>query len=236
MIIAGIKKLSLLDYPEKLAATIFTCGCNFRCPFCHNAQLVTGGSECEAISEDEVLRFLESRVGKLDGVCITGGEPLLQNGLSDFIRKIRSLGFFVKLDTNGFFPDKLSELLENSLLDYIAMDIKNSEEKYAKTVALRGFDIEPVKKSIQLILSSKIPFEFRTTLVRGLHTDRDMYGIGELIKGAPVHYLQNFENSGDLVGFDSSEKELEMSFFSRAEIEQFQRILSEFVQKVEIRG
>lgn len=236
MLICGIKKLSLLDYPERLAATIFTCGCNFRCPFCHNAGLVTGTSECDTIAEEDVLGFLETRVGKLDGVCITGGEPLLQNGLCDFIKRVRSLGFLVKLDTNGYFPEKLHDLIEKGLINYIAMDIKNSEEKYSRTIAVKGFDIEPIKKSIKLIMSSKIPYEFRTTLVRGFHTEKEIHGIGELVKGAKVHYLQNFEDSGDLIGFAPTTEAVDISGFTREEIELFRDIISKYIQKSEIRG
>lgn len=236
MLICGIRNLSLLDYPEKLAATIFTGGCNFRCPFCHNAQLVTGVSTCVPIPEDEILSFLKTRTGKLDGICITGGEPLLQQDIGGFIRRVRSLGFLVKLDTNGMFPDRLDALFKDGLLDYVAMDVKNSAEKYALTVGVPGLDLAPLRKSIELIMSSGVPYEFRTTLVRGLHTQEDIRGIGELVNGASNHYLQNFEDSGDLVGFGNTDMSFEMCGFTRPEIEQFQSILSNYVRNVGIRG
>ena len=236
MLICGIQKLSLLDYPEKLAASIFTGGCNFRCPFCHNAQLVTAVSDVIPISEDEILSFLKSRVGKLDGVCITGGEPLLNIDIDVFIRKIRDLGLLVKLDTNGSYPERLEKLLSEGLLDYVAMDIKNSSAKYAMTVGVEGFDIAPIKKSIALIMSSGIEYEFRTTLVRGFHTENDIEGIGELVRGASKHFLQNFKDSGDLVGFKESESAFKMGDFSTQELGRFTDVLSHYVGYVGIRG
>lgn len=236
MKICGIQKLSLLDYPEKLAATIFTGGCNFRCPFCHNAPLVTELENCVTISEDYVLDFLKTRIGKLDGICITGGEPLIHNDIDNFIRKVRDLGFLVKLDTNGTFPERLGQLLEKGLLDYVAMDIKNSAEKYSMTVGIADFDITSIKESIELLINCDIPYEFRTTLVKGFQNEDDIRGIGKLVKGAQRHFLQNFEDSGDLVGFSSKSQQIDMCGFSRKEIEHFQEILAFFVPEVEIRG
>lgn len=236
MLICGIQKLSLLDFPERVAATVFTGGCDFRCPFCHNAQLVTGVSDTVPISEEEILSFLSTRVGKLDGVCITGGEPLMNKDIGDFIRKIRALGFLVKLDTNGSFPDRLKSLLEEGLLDYVAMDIKNSPDKYAMTVGVPELDLTPLKRSIELIMSSGIEYEFRTTLVRGFHTEKDIEGIGELIRGASRHFLQNFKDSGDLVGFNADEAAFKMGDFSAEEIERFKGILSRYVAYVGVRG
>lgn len=236
MLICGIQKLSLLDYPEKLAATIFTGGCNFRCPFCHNASLVTELSSCDPIPADDVFDFLNKRIGKLDGVCITGGEPLLHNDIDDFIRKVRELGFLVKLDTNGTFPERLKRLLDEDLLDYVAMDIKNSVEKYPMTVGVPDFDISPVLSSVELLKNCSIPYEFRTTLIKGFHTDDDIRSIGKLVQGAQRHFLQNFEDTGNLVGFLNTREKIEMSGFSRQEIEHFQDILASFVSKAAIRG
>ena len=236
MLICGIQKLTLLDFPEKTAATIFTGGCNFRCPFCHNASLVTGAGDAPVFSEEEIIEFLSRRTGKLDGVCITGGEPLLQPDLEAFIRRIRSMGFLIKLDTNGVFTDTLARLIDNKLLDYIAMDVKNSEEKYPLTIGVANFDVTPIKKSIELIKASGLPYEFRTTLVRGLHTKDDIHGIGRLVAGASVHYLQNFEDSGCLVGFGDTSDGFVMSGFDIQEIEYFQHILSQYVGKCIIRG
>lgn len=236
MLICGLQRLSLLDYPEKLAATVFTGGCNLRCPFCHNAALVTKVSDTPSFSENEVLHFLESRIGKLDGVCITGGEPLLQSDIDDFIVKIRKLGFLVKLDTNGVFPEKLSRLLSKGLLDYVAMDIKNSPEKYAATAGIPDFDPAPVFESARLIMDSGIPYEFRTTLVREFHTETDIEKIGVSVLGAKNYFLQNFEDSGDLVGFENSGSPCFLSGFSAAEMEHFKKILSKYVLRAEIRN
>ena len=234
MLICGLQKLSLLDYPEKLAATNFTGGCNMRCPFCHNALLVTRVSESETIDESEILIFLKKRIGLLDGVCITGGEPLLQNDLADFIIEIRKLGFKIKLDTNGTFPEKLVALLNMGLIDYVAMDIKNSPEKYPLTVGLPNFDSAPVFESAAILMNSPVPYEFRTTLVRELHTFDDMETIGRILSGAKNYYLQNFEDSGDLVGsFGVSPV---FSAFSMPEKEHYKDILTKYIKNVKIRN
>ncbi len=195
MLICGLQKLSLLDYPGKLAATIFTGGCNLRCPFCHNALLVTRVSESPVISEEELFTFLNNRAGKLDGVCITGGEPLLQKDLESFILKIKDLGFLVKLDTNGCFPDRLRRLLDKGIIDYVAMDIKNSPEKYAETVGLPSFDITPVCESAGYLMNGSLDFEFRTTVVRELHSAEDFEKIGEWLQGNEKFFLQQFTDS-----------------------------------------
>lgn len=236
MLIYGLQKLSLLDYPGKLAATVFTGGCNLRCPFCHNASLVTHFSEYEKISEDEVLSFLEKRKGLLDGVCITGGEPLLQEDLENFIIKIRSMGFLIKLDTNGTSPEKLSSLLNRSLVDYVAMDIKNSFDKYPLTVGIPDFDSAPVFESANLLIRGTVPYEFRTTLVRAFHTPEDIEKIGRSVKGAKNYFLQNFEDSGDLVGFGDSSYSVQLSGFSVPEMEHFRDIMTQFAEIVGIRN
>ncbi len=234
MKICGLIKLSLLDYPEKLAATVFTGGCNLRCPFCHNASLVLHPKTIEGISETELMELLSSRIGKLDGVCITGGEPLLEPELEYFIKKIRSLGFLIKLDTNGSFPDRLENLMEKGLLDYVAMDIKNSPEKYAETVGIKGFDPSPVFKSAELLMKGNVPFEFRTTMVREMHSAEDVEKIGIALKGSPRFFIQNFEDSGDLIGFEG--QALGLHGFSDSELEVFRDILAQYIDEVEIRN
>jgi len=236
MLIYGLQKLSLLDYPGMLAATVFTGGCNLRCPFCHNASLVTRFSENQRISEEEVLSFLERRRGLLDGVCITGGEPLMQEDLADFIIKIREMGFLIKLDTNGTLPEKLDSLIKRSLVDYVAMDIKNSFEKYPLTVGITDFDPKPVFESAELLMRVAIPYEFRTTLVRAYHTDEDIEKIGKAIAGAKNYFLQNFEDSGDLVGFGNASDSVPLSGFSVLELEHFRDILAHFAENVGIRN
>ena len=199
MYICGLQKLAMVDYPGKLAATVFTGGCNLRCPFCHNALLVTRLSETPELPAQEVLDFLRSRRGLLDGVVLSGGEPLLQSGAADFLKQVRALGFAVKLDTNGCFPDALAAILEAGLVDYVAMDIKNRREKYPETVGVPGFDIAPVEESVRLLMEGKVDFEFRTTLVRELHAPGDAAAIGAWVRGAPRYYLQNFVDSGNLI-------------------------------------
>lgn len=205
MRLCGLQKLSMVDYPGKLAATVFTGGCDLRCPFCHNAPLVTRLAETPELPEREVLDFLASRRGLLDGVVLSGGEPLLQPGAADFLKKVRALGFAVKLDTNGCHPDALADILEQGLADYVAMDIKNCREKYAVTVGVPGFDLAPVEASIRLLKGSGTAFEFRTTVVREFHTADDIRAIGQWAGDSPAapasrYFLQNFVDSGDLVG------------------------------------
>lgn len=208
MQLSGLQKLTLLDFPGKMACTAFTAGCNFRCPFCHNASLVTGDlAALPKMSESEFFSFLEKRQGILEGVCITGGEPTLQKDILSFIEKIKALGFAVKLDTNGARPDVLKEILDSGSVSYVAMDIKNSQKEYAKTVGIENFDITPVLKSVELLKGGKTPFEFRTTVVSGLHTPESIREIGEWIGEVDNYFLQSFVDSGDLicegfVGFD----------------------------------
>lgn len=196
--IGGFQKLTLLDYPRKTACTVFTCGCNFRCPFCHNALLVTKQTQ-SLVDTEEVFAHLEKRKGVLDGVCITGGEPLLQNGLFEFIQKIKSMGYLVKLDTNGSLYPRLEVLIKSGLVDYVAMDIKNATEKYAVTCGLADIDFESIEKSKNLIMQSGVDYEFRTTAVAQLHTPDDFEKIGEFISGAKRYYIQGFEDSGNLI-------------------------------------
>ena len=198
--IHGLQKLAMVDYPGKLAATVFTGGCDLRCPFCHNALLVTRLAETPEIPEGEVLDFLKRRRGLLDGVVLSGGEPLLQPDAADFLQKVRDLGFAVKLDTNGTHPDRLADILDRGLADYVAMDIKNRREKYAETVGVPGFDTAPVEESVRLLTRSGVDHEFRTTLVRELHTAEDLDAIAAWLEGAPKYFLQNFVDSGNLIG------------------------------------
>ncbi len=229
MKINGFQKMTLLDFPIKVACTVFTGGCNFRCPFCHNASLVTHISEDAAFSEEEILDYLSKRQGLLEGVCITGGEPLINADIGSFVAKIKALGFAVKVDTNGSFPERLKELIDSGNVDYIAMDIKNSKEKYALTAGTENFSLEDIEKSVEILKNSDIDYEFRTTIVDGFHTVEDITSIGEWIKGAKGYYLQNFVDSGDLIknGLKS---------INSTELYKMQQIASQFVVKTEIRG
>lgn len=196
MRIGGLQKMTLLDYPGRVACTVFLPGCNFRCPFCHNTPLVTGGGE--DLSEDAFFDFLERRRGLLDGVAITGGEPLLQPELEDFIRHIRSLGFSVKLDTNGAFPAQLEALLSQGLVDYVAMDIKNRPEKYDATAGA-SVRLEDIRRSAFLLMSGGTDYEFRTTVVDELHEPEDFSAIGAWLAGASRYFLQTFVDSGNIL-------------------------------------
>ena len=196
---SGFQKLTLLDYPEKTACTLFTAGCNFRCPFCHNAALVTHIDNSNFFTEEYVLVYLKKRQGVLDGVCITGGEPLMHKELPEFIAKVKALGYLVKLDTNGSYPDRLAALIDSGNIDYVARDIKNSQEKYLETADCSEQDLKNVQKSVELLKQKKIDFEFRTTVVREYHAVEDIKKIAEWIKGADKYFLQNFIDSGDLI-------------------------------------
>ena len=198
MKIKGLQKTTLLDFPEKLACTVFTGGCNFRCPFCHNASLVLRAGEAQEISEADFFNYLSKRKGMLDGVCITGGEPTLCPDLEDFIKKIKELGLLVKLDTNGTFPEKIESLLDKGLVDYVAMDIKNSKSKYALTAGISEFP-DSVEKSISIIINKAPDYEFRTTVVRELHTPQDIAEIAKQISNAKKYFLQSYVDSGDTI-------------------------------------
>ncbi len=204
MVFGGLQKLTLLDFPGVVACTLFTKGCNFRCPFCHNASLVSRTQEAGSYTEEEMLAFLKKRQGLLEGVCITGGEPLLQEGLTDFIRAARALGYKIKLDTNGSFPKKLKQLVAEGLLDYVAMDIKNSSEKYHITAGCDAINIQDIEESIDFLLSGAVPYEFRTTVAKELHTIQDIGLIAKRIAGAEKYFIQNFADSGDIIGANLS--------------------------------
>lgn len=198
MQINGFQKLTLLDFPGKVACILFTPGCNFRCPFCHNASLVTH-IDGERIEEEEILSYLKKRQGLLDGVVVTGGEPTLQGDLSDFLGKVKALGYAVKLDTNGTSPEKLKFLIEQGLVDYVAMDVKNTAAKYPITAGCRAAVLDKVEESIDFLLTDAVDYEFRTTVTAELHTPQDIGDIAKRIKGAKRYFLQNFIDSGDIV-------------------------------------
>lgn len=200
MKIQGLQKLTLLDYPEKAACTVFTGGCNFRCPFCHNAGLVVKPDVFDDIREEYVLEFLEKRKGILDGVCISGGEPMIQPDLKDFLYELKDMGYQVKLDTNGSFPDDLDRFIDERLIDYVAMDLKNAKEHYTRTIGIPDFDIAPIEDSVEILMMGRIPYEFRTTVVRELHQKSDFEQMGQWIAGAEKYYLQQFQDSGNLIG------------------------------------
>ena len=230
MVFSGFQKLTLLDFPQKTAAIVFTKGCNFRCPFCHNASLVTG-VVFEEFSEDEVLAYLDKRKKLLDGLSVTGGEPLMQEGLAAFIRKVKALGYAVKLDTNGTYPDRLRALLDEGLLDYVAMDIKNSEGEYPHTAGIANTALwERVKESIAILKASGVTHEFRTTLVRGLHTEESVLSAAELVRGSERYYLQRFTDSGDLIAPDG------LSAFSYEEMRAFLKVVQTVIPTASLRG
>ena len=198
MNVQGYQKLTLLDFPGRTACTVFTGGCNLRCPFCHNAGLVRTPLAGPNLT-DEVLEYLRKRRGILDGVCVTGGEPLLQPDLEDFLRRIKEMGYAVKLDTNGMLPGRLAGVLATKLVDYVAMDIKSSPDGYAAATGTDA-DVSAVKDSLSILRDSGIPFELRTTAVRGIHTVADFAAIGRWIAGAKRYFIQAFVDSGDLIG------------------------------------
>ena len=223
----GLQKLTLLDFPEKVACTVFTKGCNFRCPFCHNAALVTHIDEY-TVSEEEVLSFLKKRTGMVDGVVITGGEPLLHKEIGDFIRKVKELGFLVKLDTNGSRPELLGELLENGLLDYVAMDIKNCKEKYNETCGI-SVSVADIEKSIEVLRNSGVAFEFRTTVSAELHSVSDIASLAKWVRGEQKYYLQNFVDSGDTI-------EGGLSPVSAENLEKMRSEAAKYIKNTFIRG
>ena len=204
MTIHGFQKLTLLDFPGHTACTVFTGGCNLRCPFCHNATLVLNPSEYPCIPEDEVFDLLNRRKNTLDGVCITGGEPMLMKDLPEFAEKIKSLGFAVKIDTNGTFPKQLKYIVNSGLVDYIAMDIKNSPEKYGITVGKENFDVSPVIESIDFLKQGIVDHEFRTTVCKDFHTADDLVAIAFLLGYGQKYFLQAFKDSGALMNSDIS--------------------------------
>jgi pyruvate formate lyase activating enzyme len=234
MKIQGLQKLTLLDYPGRIACTVFLGGCNFRCPFCHNGGLALGGDSDGIMSVEELLAFLDSRRGRLQAVCISGGEPTLHPDLPALIDEIKSRGFEVKLDTNGTNPEMLSLLIADGLVDYVAMDIKNSPDKYALTTGLISnseFQISnfnAVRESAALLMKGRVDFEFRTTLVKELHTADDLEAIGKWLSGGEKYFLQTYRDEGDLLvgGFTA---------FSPEETGELLSVLKAYIPSAEIR-
>lgn len=225
MLIGGLQKLTLIDYPGKVACTLFTYGCNFRCPFCHNAVLV---NETPALlPEEEFFSFLKKRQGLLDGVGITGGEPLLHKDMPDFLRRIKDLGYAIKLDTNGSFPDRLQEVVNAGLVDMVAMDIKNEPSRYAETIGCET-DMAKVEESKSFLMEDRVEYEFRTTIVREFHDESAIRGIGEWIRGAKKYFLQNFVDSGHLLG--------KAHGVSEDDMRRFLSVVRECVPSAELRG
>lgn len=228
MFIHGIQKLTLLDYPGKVACTVFLAGCNMRCPYCHNSELIMDPPE-PVMTDTELMELLEKRKGLLDGVCITGGEPLINPGTEGLMRSIKELGYLIKLDTNGTRPDVLARLIGDGLVDYAAMDIKNSPSRYALTAGRENFDIAPVKESVGILLSGKTDYEFRTTVVNELHDRRSFEDIALFIDGAKRYFLQPFTDR-ETVRFSG------LSAPDREKMELYAGIVRPHVGSVEIRG
>ncbi len=199
MVIQSLKKFSLLDYPGQVACTLFTAGCNFRCPYCYNSPLVMDTHKNQDIPLEEVYAYLEKYRGLLDGVCLTGGEPLIQHGIEEFLGRIREMGYVIRLETNGSCPDKLRKIVSEDLVSYVVMDLKNSQESYGKTVGIEGYDVSNICKSVEFLLSGAVPYEFNTTVVLELHQRSDFESIGRWISGAQKYYLQRFVNTDNVL-------------------------------------
>ena len=228
MILKGLQKLTLLDFPGRIGATVFTGGCNLRCPFCHNASLVIPEKFGETLPKEEFFSFLKKRRGMLEGVTVSGGEPTLYPDLPEFIEGIRELGYLVKLDTNGTNSDMLSSLIEKGLLDYVAMDIKSSKDGYPRAVGLEGYNLDNVEKSVKILREGKVDFEFRTTVVRELHEKEDVEEIGKWLAGDEKFFLQTFRDSGDLIGTG-------YSAYSEGEMQSLLEIVRKYLPKAELR-
>lgn len=228
MLIGGLQRFSLIDYPGKISAVVFTQGCNFRCPYCHNPELVSFNRE-GLIEENYILSFLEERRGKIDGVVLTGGEPTLQSDLVDFLREIKNLGFLVKLDTNGSCPEIIEELLEAKLLNYIAMDVKASLENYSEIINVK-VDIEKIKKSIDIIMHSGVSYEFRTTIVKSQLKRDDILKIGESIRSAELYVLQSFRPTKTL-----DPNFLKETSYTKEELEDIASSLKKLVKRTIVR-
>lgn len=229
MKLCGLQKTTLLDFPGRVAATIFTGGCNFRCPFCHNSELLDMGIP-EEYSEDEVLAFLNKRKQILTGVCITGGEPTLQGDLEEFICKVRELGLAVKLDTNGYRPEVLKSLCEKRLLDYVAVDIKAARGHYEAAAGVKEILMERIDESIRFLIGGNVPYEFRTTVVKGIHRAEDFREIGPWIAGCRAYFLQSYTDSGEVLVPGT------YAAFSRTEMEEFAELVRPFVGEASLRG
>lgn len=228
--ISGFQKLTLLDFPGHVACTVFTSGCNFRCPFCHNASLVTHIGENPEYTAEDILNTLKKRQGILEGVCITGGEPTLMPGLCYFMKQVKDLGFLVKLDTNGTNPDMLTHLIDEKAVDYIAMDIKNSKEKYSITAGVdEDFDLSSVERSVEILMSGRVDFEFRTTVADPLHQKEDFEKIGRWLCGDEKYFLQKFVNSGNIIGRG-------IDAYSDEKMREFLSVVKLFLPNAQLRG
>lgn len=228
MKLCGLQKTTLLDYPGHVAATVFLGGCNFLCPFCHNSQLIKR-EVTPSFSEDEIMDFLKKRKGILEGVCITGGEPTLNGDLEAFIEKIKNLGYLVKLDTNGYQPKVLKKLVLQGLLDYVAMDIKAGKSNYPKASGIAGIRMNQVEESAAFLMEKHVPFEFRTTVVKGIHSQEDFDEIGQWLMGPSLYYLQNYAESDDVLcpGYEA---------FTREDLVAFLNSLKPFLPNAALRG
>lgn len=222
----GLQKLTLLDYPQKIACTVFTVGCNFRCPFCHNNSLVS--NNVEEISTEQILAFLRKRKPVLEGMCLTGGEPLLQKDVAEFLAEVKKIGYLVKLDTNGANPQKLKQLVESGLVDYVAMDVKNSLERYNQTAGV-NVDLDAICQSVEYLKSGAVDYEFRTTVTDNLHTEKSIEQMGKWLTGAKVVYLQQFVDSGDLIDPTTTGCDEQT-------LKKYQSVLQKYVQNVQLRG
>ena len=225
---SGWEKLSLLDFDEHISTTLFVAGCDFRCPFCHNSSLVLAPGKAPKIPWQEIMDYLSKRKGVLDAVCISGGEPTMMEDLKEKTRDIKALGYEVKLDTNGSRPEVLQDLLDNKLIDYVAMDIKNSKEKYAMTSGVL-LELSKVEKSIDILKSSQIPFEFRTTAILEYHSLRDFEEIGQWIKGAPKYFIQRYIDNENCIRHGLHELPKEKALEAKA-------LLEKNIGLVELRG
>ena len=230
MRIVGLMKTTLLDYPGKVASTIFTGGCNFRCPYCHNGDLVLDFANMEPYTEDEIFKHLNKRKNTLNGVCITGGEPTLQIDLPDFISKVKDLGLLVKLDTNGTNPTMLTKLLDDKLLDYVAMDIKHSKKKYNEVACMKNFSLAPIEESVEILKSCSIDYEFRTTVTRQLHSIDDFEEIGKWISGSKAYFLQPYKESDQVISKI-------FSTYTHEEFDEIINILNNYnIENIEVRA
>ena len=228
--LSGLQKLTLLDFPGTMACTVFTCGCNFRCPFCHNAPLVLPDSSGETLEESELIDFLKKRSGIIDGVVFTGGEPLLHSDILDLFKRIKELGYKIKLDTNGSFPATLEKAVNERLVDRVAMDIKSSPSEYFKAIGTDRVDFSKIEYSKSFLMTNGINYEFRTTVVKGIHTMENLIEAAKWIEGAKEYYLQQFKDSGNLLAGKG------LSEFSKAEMEKLADAIRPYVPAVALRG
>lgn len=229
MQIHGLNKTTLLDYPEHVAATVFTGGCNFQCPFCHNKDLVLNPAGQPLIEEEEIFAFLKKRKGIITGICVTGGEPTLQPDLKQFLAGVKELGLKVKLDTNGYRPAVLADVVESGLADYVAMDIKASKGNYGRAAGCETLETEKIEESVNYLMQNKVPYEFRTTIVKELHTETEIKKIGEWLQGCRAYFLQSYEENENVIrpGFHSCTEE---------ELAEFVKILQQYIKNVKLRG